>query len=362
MEPDTFIPGLALAEAYYHEAVKPILDAHFTNLKYSAALIGFGSDVLGFDTPQSMDHMWGPRLLLFLRPAEAEELREPIRETLAAHLPLTFHGFSTNFSAPDEAGIQKMVPAESGPVRHMVRTGTIAQFFGRTLGVDPSSSIAASDWLTFSEQRLLSVTSGRVFRDDLGLEEARARFAYYPRVVWLYLLACQWVKIAQEEAFVGRCGDIGDELGSRIIAARLVQYLIRLAFLMEQRYAPYSKWLGTAFARLECGAKLSPIFGQVLAAGTWREREAHLSQAYEFLAKQHNALAITRQVKTQVSQYYDRPYLVIHAYELANEIFQAIGDEKLRSLPPIGSVDQFSDSTDILSNTEMSRRLQGLYQ
>lgn len=36
----SFIPGVQLAEKFFKEAVKPILDINFPNLKYSAALIG----------------------------------------------------------------------------------------------------------------------------------------------------------------------------------------------------------------------------------------------------------------------------------------------------------------------------------
>jgi len=61
-----FIPGLKLGYLFYQESVKPFLVDWFPNLKYSAGLLGDGSEVLGFDTPQSMDHHWGPRMQLFL--------------------------------------------------------------------------------------------------------------------------------------------------------------------------------------------------------------------------------------------------------------------------------------------------------
>lgn len=48
-----FIPGLNLSEYFYKYAVKPILEAQFSGLRYSAALIGYGSDVLGFDNSVS---------------------------------------------------------------------------------------------------------------------------------------------------------------------------------------------------------------------------------------------------------------------------------------------------------------------
>jgi len=57
-----FIPGLELGRLYYLEAVKPVLDSFF--LQYSAALIGSGSEILGFDTEMSTDHHCGPRVML----------------------------------------------------------------------------------------------------------------------------------------------------------------------------------------------------------------------------------------------------------------------------------------------------------
>jgi len=45
-EPD-FLPGITLKRANYEEAVRPILAERFPALNYAAALIGYGSDVLG---------------------------------------------------------------------------------------------------------------------------------------------------------------------------------------------------------------------------------------------------------------------------------------------------------------------------
>lgn len=105
----------------------------------------------------------------------------------------------------------------------------------------------------------MEVTSGRVYHDGLKkLNFVRAKFNYYPKDIWLYLLATQWLSIAQEEAFMARCGDAGDELGSQLIASSMIQKLMKLCFLMERQYAPYSKWFGKAFARLSCSKQLHP--------------------------------------------------------------------------------------------------------
>ena len=152
-----------------------------------------------------------------------------------------------------------MEPATAGAVRHHIDIHSVYGFFAQELGVDPAAPLSAVDWLLMPEQRLLGVTSGAIFHDGLHAPvPLRGKLAYYPRDVWLYLLAAQWARISEEEAFVGGCGDAGDDLGSRIIAARLVRDLMRLCFLMERRYAPYSKSLGTlpsstrSFAHSSC--------------------------------------------------------------------------------------------------------------
>jgi len=51
-----FIPGLALNRSFYHDVISGLLKQEYSEIPYTAALIGYGSDVLGFDTPTSMDH------------------------------------------------------------------------------------------------------------------------------------------------------------------------------------------------------------------------------------------------------------------------------------------------------------------
>ena len=64
--PEEFSSGITLARDFFDEIIKPLLAEKTPGIPYAAALIGPGSDVLGFDTPISRDHDWGPRLPLFL--------------------------------------------------------------------------------------------------------------------------------------------------------------------------------------------------------------------------------------------------------------------------------------------------------
>jgi Domain of unknown function (DUF4037) len=357
-----FIPGLRLSELFYREAISPILESNFPKVRHSAGLLGPGSEVLGLDTIRSTDHHWGPRLQIFLSEDDYRTQARPIDKALSKRLPQRFHGYSTSFGPPDRKGVRLMKNAGSGPVSDLVEISTIESFFESYLGVDPNSELKVIDWLTIPEQRLLSVTTGRVFHDGLGLNHVQQKFAYYPRDVWLYLLAAQWTSIAEEEAFIGRTGEVGDELGSRIIAARLVRALMKLCFLMARQYAPYSKWFGTSFAQLTCSKRLVPVFENVLGAESWHEREKYLSKAYSHVARMHNALCITRPLDTHVSPFYHRPYKVIHSEQFASEIRKAIRDEDVRKIKvSIGSVDQFVDSTDIMTEPRLYRRLGTLF-
>ena len=334
-----FIPGLKLSELFYKEVVGPILKCEFPNLEYSAGLIGSGSEVLGYDTQQSTDHHWGPRMLLFLSENDYKRDRDKIWTVLSEKLPYKFRGYSTNLGKPDRFGVRLLQNIKSGPVNHLIEIFTVKSFFKELLNFNPYREIKTTDWLGFSEHRLREMTKGMIFHDDLNLDKIRKKLNYYPRDIWLHFLSLQWYRISQEEAFMGRCGDVGDELGSKIIASRLVEHLMKLCFLMEKEFAPYSKWFGTAFAKLGSSKKLIPIFNEVLAAQSWKEREKYLCQAYTEVAILHNKLGITKPLETEVSKFYNRPYLIIHARNFSDEIRKSIVDEELKNWPGTGLVD-----------------------
>ena len=187
------------------------------------------------------------------------------------NLPYEFRGYyPTNFAdSNDGTGILRFAPITSGPINHRISVGTLKDKVKDYLGLDwqRELELGVADWLSFPQQKLRTLSQGGVFHAELGdVTAMQDQLRWYPHDIWLYLMASGWNRIGQEEAFVGRAGDVGDELGSQVIAARLVRDLMMLCFLIERQYAPYPKWFGTGFARLECSKTLTTIFEQVLNA------------------------------------------------------------------------------------------------
>ncbi len=335
--PRTFLPGLELAALFYSEAVAPVLAAALPGVPYSAALIGGGSEVQGYDTVRSTDHAWGPRVQLFLGSEDFGARAADLDALLDRALPAAFRGYPVRFPLLDGAD-----------ARHQAQLMDLPGYFAEQLGADPAGGLPAAVWLTVPTQVLRELTGGAVFHDGLGLlRPYRDALAWYPDDVWRYVLACQWMRLSQEEPFVGRCGEVGDDLGSAVVAARQVRDLMRLCLLAHRVYPPYAKWLGTAFAGLDCAAEMGPHLSAALAARSWREREHHLSPAYESAAALHNGLGLTEPLDPAVRPFYTRPFRVLGAHRFTEALVATISDPAVRSLPPVGAIDQYVDSTDL---------------
>lgn len=362
----TFVSGLTLNQRYYESVVRPIIARAFPTLSYAAGLIGYGSDVLGYDTERSTDHEWGPRLLIFLNDGEFDTVRPALDEQLRKWLPPTFMGYSTAFSPKDHIGVRVAVEAMPGDVAHHIDFWTVQQFFATTLGWEPTSALSPIDWLSFSSQKLLEVTAGAVFHDGSGsLTATRAQLQYYPHDVWRYLLSVQWMRISENDPFFGRCHELQDALGEHLIAAHLVRDLIRLSLLIGRRYIPYSKWLGTAFSQLAVYPRLAPLLHEVLDNGDGDRRRDALHQAYAVAVEEFNRLALVDSVSTRVSPFHQRPYAVLHADRIAEALWSTLTRSPDHAIYEqfgfVGSVDQLSDNTAFLEDARRTRAYRSLF-
>lgn len=336
-------PGLALSRAYFADIVQPVVMARFPGLRYAAGRLGTGSDVLGLDDAMSQDHDWGLRLTLIV-PASSVDA---VRRVLESEIPDLFGGRPTRFA----------LTGETAPRLH-VDVSSMAGFTVPRLGFDPRLEITTEDWLSLSGQSVLEIAAGPVFADlDGELSRVRGTLAWYPDDIWRYVLASDWARLAQELPLMGRAADVGDGRGSRLIAARMAQVTMHLAFLLERRWPPYAKWFGTIFGTLRCAAALGPSIDRLLDGHHGRDRERGIATALQVLLEVQNREGLT-DVDRATVPFWERPH--IHPDPaITSQLMASVTDAGVRALPlGMGAIEQRTDNVNVLVDPQ-ARRLHG---
>ena len=160
---------------------------------------------------------------------------------------------------------------------------------------------------------------------------------------------------------VGRTADRGDELGSRLLSARLAGDLMWLAFALSRRWPPYPKWRGTAFGALEVAADLAAPLAEAVTAPGWRSRESGLARACEVLlsAQRERGLPVPAPA---VTGFWDRPYRSVDE-AVPQALLADITNPQVTGLPAsVGSVEQWASSVDILASPARRAAVQAAYR
>lgn len=349
---DEDLRGGELARLFYAQAVAPLLARELPRLRYAAARLGSGSDVLGLDDARSRDHDWGCRLTLLVDERDADAV-PAITGLFQAELPLSFRGLPVRFGVTWDPAIA-----------HRVEAATVRGFAASRLGVpvDPARGLAALDWLIVTGQSVLEVTAGPVFADRTAeLGAIRAVLEWYPPDVERYVLAEGWRRIAEELPYLGRAADRGDELGSRLMGARLADELMYLAFVLSRRWMPYRKWRGTAFGTLPVAGDLAGYLARASSAPDWRQREDAVAAAAGVLLELQRARGLAA-ADTATTRFFDRPYRTVPG-AMMQGLRAAITDPGVARLPAgVGAVEQWADAHTILADPIRRAALRAAYQ
>ena len=266
-----------------------------------------------------------------------------IGELLQRDLPDSYRGWPVRFATTWDAD-----------VTHRVEVATVGRFAASRLGVNPVHGLSVLDWLTMTGQGMLEVTAGPVFADQTSeLGPVRALLRWYPPDIDRYVLAAGWQRISQDMPLLGRTGQLGDELGSRLLSASLARDLMRQAFLLDRRWHPYGKWFGAMFAALPSAPPLAGLITTLACAEHWRQREDALAAAIETMLSLQRARGMRTPARGVIS-FFDRPYRGVDS-AMHESLLAEITDPEVARLPPgVGCVEQWADNTDVLA--EPSRR------
>lgn len=327
--------GVELARHYYWDIVLPLLESRRRGIAHAAGRLGSGSDVLGLDDSISRDHDWGLRLTLFVDDCDVE----PTACFLARALPDSFQGWPTRFATTWDPTI-----------RPRIEVDTPENFARSRLGIGVDKDWDALDWLAVTGQSVLEVTAGDVFVDSHGgISEIRRRLTWYPADVWYYVVAADWHRIGQLLPSMGRAGSRGDEFGSRILTARIANIAMHLAFLLQRRWPPYDKWIGTLFAELPVAATIAAPFEAVLKLNEWPLRQSALSEVLNGLHDFQRSVGLPTGHEA-LEPFWDRPFCGVRR-SVTELLLDAVTDPLVRRLPVgVGSVEQWVDSVDVLTD------------
>lgn len=354
-----FVPGRELAKVLAR-FFEPAVRSSFPGMPIAIAFVGPGSDVAGFDTARSRDHDWGPRLTLFTPPEHRQIVATRIDAEPGLFLPSEVLGYPTRFSMHDDG----TALVDGDGMLHRINVTTLGELISSSLLIKDIGEMDDADWLSTPMQTLFELTAGGVFVDDVGdLTCLREQISFYPDHIWRYQLAGLWMRVSQVQPFIGRCFETNDVAGGIVIAQSVVRDLMRIGLLQSRSYVPYSKWLGTAFARTQIGTAVRHHL-LVASAGVddFPILESSINEAGGALIRQLNALQLIAPESAAPHQFHSRPFMVLPAERIAIALKDAVRGTGLDRFETIlGGIDMISDSTDALGSAEYRRAIRSMF-
>ncbi len=208
--------GLELGRELAHQVAQDI-ELNLPDLApyMCLALVGTGSECLGFDDAISEDHDFTKRCQLFL-PAD-------IYETNKERLQSYFKNYAYG----------------------TVQVECISEFYQRYT-LYPEEPQCEKEFRRVPQDLLCTATNGEVFLDNFGsFTHIRQRLlAYYPEDIRLRKIAYELNQLAQSGQYnLPRMLQRGDTIAASLALHQFVHHYMLLVHLFNKSYAPFYKWL-----------------------------------------------------------------------------------------------------------------------
>ena len=225
--------GLELGRELAHQVAQDI-ELNLPDLvpHICLALVGTGSECLGFDDAISEDHDFTKRCQLFL-PAD----------TYKANID-RLHTYFKNYAYGT------------------VQIESISDFYKRYT-LYPEGPQCEKEFRRIPQDLLCTATNGEVFLDNFGsFTHIRQRLlAYYPEDIRLRKIAYELNQLAQSGQYnLPRMLQRGDTIAASLALHQFVHHYMLLVHLLNKSYAPFYKWL----YRHSCNL---PILGNTVKHG-----------------------------------------------------------------------------------------------
>lgn len=300
------IKGIELAESFYNDYGRAMISECFGELenKIAVALVGSGSECLGYDDEISCDHDHYAGFCMLV-PDDIDSKTEFALERAYAKLPKEYRGFKR----------ERLDPV--GGNRHGVIK--IGDFFESKTG-KRNGQLTEREWLLVPEQALLEATGGKVFRDDLGeLTRIRKSLEYLPENVRLKKLAGNLLLMAQSGQYnYQRSISRGHTASAQLATFEFVRATLNVIFLLNKRYIPYYKWTFVALDELKILSSLHTPLEYLISSENSPSEATKKSQIMEEVSSE-----IIAELKRQELSGAEASELEAHAYFVNNKITSA---------------------------------------
>lgn len=225
--------------------------------KICLALVGTGSECLGFDDEISEDHDFSSRCQLFLD----DEDYNLYKSNLESSLKILCKEIEAKCVVLENVNIEIISISDFYKYYTLFENGPKTEYEYRKVPMD----------------LLCVATNGKVFLDNLGkFSEIRNRLLkFYPEDIRLKKIAFQLNKMAQSGQYnYSRMIKRGDTVAANIAQGEFVKHYLEFVHLLNKKYMPFYKWSYKSACSLEILGEFTKVNLKKLSEASIYDKES----------------------------------------------------------------------------------------
>lgn len=240
------------------------------------ALVGVGSECLGFDDKISEDHDFSSRCQLFLDDSDYKTYKSDLESSLK----IFCKDLEFMVSNLKDINLEIMPISNFYKYYTLFENGPKTEFEYRKVPMD----------------LLCVATNGKVFLDNLGkFSEIRNRLLnFYPEDIRLKKIAFQLNKMAQSGQYnYSRMIKRGDTVAANIAQGEFVKHYLEFVHLLNKKYMPFYKWSYRSACSLEILGNFTKENLKKLSEASIYEKESIIEEICSTVVNTLNELGLS---------------------------------------------------------------------
>ena len=240
------------------------------------ALVGVGSECLGFDDEISEDHDFSSRCQLFLDDSDYKTYKSDLESSLKIFCK-DLESLTSNL---------KDINVEIMSIPNFYKYYTLFENGPKT----------ESEYRKVPMDLLCVATNGKVFLDNLGkFSEIRNRLLnFYPEDIRLKKIAFQLNKMAQSGQYnYSRMIKRGDTVAANIAQGEFVKHYLEFVHLLNKKYMPFYKWSYRSACSLEILGNFTHDNLKKLSEASIYEKESLIEEICSTVVNTLNELGLS---------------------------------------------------------------------